>query len=837
MGPNAINLKPIANELGLDAAGVEQTVQLLDAGNTVPFITRYRRDATGGFDEQQIEAVRDRVHRARQLEERRETILRSLKAQRKLSDDLQEQISRASSVAQLEDLYLPFKPKRQSLAEKAKSQGLAPLADEIFRAADSCADLDKRAADFIDKEQEVPDAATALVGAGHILAERFAESSTLRKRARKVMQDSGQLVSKAVDGLAEKRKATFKDFLDYREKLSRAPTHRILAINRGEREKALKVSVECDAAAIEQAAIELLVPAEHAHRDFLVGCVRDAARRLLVPSLQREARRALTEKAEEHSLTVFARNLRRLLLQPPIRGKRVLALDPGYKNGCKLAALDEFGGLVAHDLIHLVGGEDKQADGRKRLAEMIREHSVELIAIGNGRACRPSEQLVAELLADELKEHDAHYVVVNEAGASVYSTSTIGREELPELDASHRSAVSIARRLQDPLSELVKIDPASLGVGLYQHDSRNKPMRDTLNQVVESCVSFVGVDLNNASPTLLSHVAGLNPLTARRVYEHRVEKGPFKSRQQLLEVKGVGESAFVQSAGFLKVEDGENPLDATWVHPESYDAAAKLLELVGVDAAELRTPAGGAKFQDALAERNRDELAESLGVGRLSLDQLVDSLSRPGRDLRDDRPPPVFRRDVVKIDDLEIGSELAGVVLNVVDFGAFVDIGLSESGLVHVSQLSSGYVRDPHTVVAVGDRVRVWVTSIDAQRRRVALTMIKPGTPQAEGGRKEKSGESGGGRRQRPKRKSGEAASRSGDGRSGDGKPSGRKPRGKSGRGDRRVERAPAGPRVFEQRAKKESKALTKDMEEGKEAMRSFGDLLQFHKKKSSDDK
>lgn len=826
MDQNAINLKAIANELGLDPGGVAQTVQLLDAGNTVPFITRYRRDATGGFDEQQIEAVRDRVHRARQLEERRESILRSLKGQRKLTDELQELIAKASSVAQLEDLYLPFKPKRQSLAEKAKAQGLAPLADEIFRAAESCADLDARAAEFIDAEQEVPDAATALVGAGHILAERFAESTTLRKRARRVVGDSGFLVSKQADGLSEKRKAAFKDFLDYREKLSRAPTHRVLAINRGEREKALKVSVECDAPAIEQAAIELLVPDEHAHREFLLGCARDAVRRLLIPSLQREARRSLTEKAEEHSLTVFARNLRRLLLQPPIRGKRVLALDPGYKNGCKLAALDEFGGVLAHDLIHLVGDDAKQADGRRRLAEMIREHNVELIAIGNGRACRPSEQLVADLLADELKDHDAHYVVVNEAGASVYSTSTIGREELPELDASHRSAVSIARRLQDPLSELVKIDPASLGVGLYQHDSRSKPMRDTLNQVVESCVSFVGVDLNNASPTLLSHVAGLNPLTARRVYDHRVEHGPFKSRQSLLEVKGVGESAFVQSAGFLKVEDGENPLDSTWVHPESYDAAAKLLELVGVDAAELRTPAGGVKFQEALEQRNRDELAASVGVGRLSLDQLVDSLARPGRDLRDDRPPPVFRRDVVKLDDLEIGAELAGVVLNVVDFGAFVDIGLSESGLVHVSQLSSGYVRDPHTVVAVGDRVRVWVTSIDVQRRRVALTMIKPGTPRQEGPRKKERApkeKEGGDRRPRAKRARAEQGGKQND-------------RAKPRRGGRREERQPQGPRVFEQRAKKETRSLSKEMEEGKEAMRSFGDLLQFHRKKSSDD-
>lgn len=825
MDTNAINLKAIAHDLGLKADGVAETVRLLDDGNTVPFITRYRRDVTGGLDEQQIEAIRDRVHRARQLEDRRRTILRSLEAQRKLTDDLRAQIEKASSGCQLEDLYLPYKPKRQSLAEKARVQGLEPLANEILREDPACADLDSRAAEYTNEDHHVPDAATALIGAGHVLAERFSESAELRKRARRVMRSTGRLVSKKVEGLPDKRAAAFKDFLDYSQKLSQAPTHRVLAINRGEREKALNVSVEIDAAEIDAAAIELHVPEDHAHKEFLTGCVRDGVNRLLIPSLQREARRDLTEKAEDHALVVFARNLRRLLLQPPMHGKRVLALDPGYKNGCKLAALDEFGGLLTHDLIHLVGGEEKQAADRKRLADLIREQRAELIAIGNGRACRPSEQLVAELLSDELKDYDAHYVVVNEAGASVYSTSSIGREELPELEASHRSAVSIGRRLQDPLSELVKIDPASLGVGLYQHDSRSKPMRDTLHQVVESCVSFVGVDVNNASPTLLSHVAGLNSLTARRVYEHRVASGPFKNREQLREVKGVGDAAFVQSAGFLKIADGDNPLDATWVHPESYDAATKVLETVGVDPAELRTPAASGKFVEAIGQHNRDELAAKLEVGRMTLDQLIDALARPGRDLRDDRPPPVFRRDVVKLDDLTVGMELAGVVLNVVDFGAFVDIGLSDSGLVHVSQLSSGYVRDPHSVVAVGDRVRVWVTSIDAQRRRVALTMIKPGTE-----RKQESPSQS--RPKRPPRREKKAEAADGS------KPKQRRPkrqeRGRQERG-RQEQRRPTGPRVYEKQAKKRTDTLTTDMEEGKEAMRTFGDLMQFHKKKSED--
>ncbi|MCA9646339.1 MAG: RNA-binding transcriptional accessory protein, partial [Myxococcales bacterium] len=419
MEEQAINLKPIARELGIDLDRVSKTVELLDAGNTVPFITRYRREVTGGLDEQQIEAVRAQVQRRRQLDERRGAILRSLEGQNKLTDELRSQLQSAKSVQQLEDLYLPYKPKRQSLAEKAREQGLAPLAEEILSESKSCENLDERAADFINEDKGVKDAATALVGAGHILAERFSESPELRSAARKIVRDTGCLVSKRVEGLSEKRAAVFKDFLDYREKLSRMPTHRTLAINRGEREKALNVSVECDADAVHAAAIELFVPPAHQHQDLLTGCVRDSVQRLLLPSLYREARRKLSDKAEDHSLSVFARNLRRLLLQPPLPGKRVLALDPGYKNGCKLAALDEHGRLLAHDLIHLVGNEEKQAEGRKRLAELITEHSIALIAIGNGRACRPSEQLVAELLSDELKERDAHYVVVNEAGASV----------------------------------------------------------------------------------------------------------------------------------------------------------------------------------------------------------------------------------------------------------------------------------------------------------------------------------------------------------------------------------------------------------------------------------
>ncbi len=437
-------------------------------------------------------------------------------------------------------------------------------------------------------------------GAGHILAEEFSENPDVRQKVRKLYRKSGRLVSAKVED-DNKRNAQFADYLDYREPLGRTPPHRVLAINRGERAKILRVKIDADVPAIEQLAIELLVPADHPHQEFLTGCVRDALARLLLPSLEREARRELTEKAESHAVEVFARNLRNLLLQPPLPGRRVLAVDPGYKNGCKLAALDEFGALLAHDVIFLVGSDEQKAASRAKLAEFVRTHDSKVIALGNGSACRQIEQLVAELIAGELADLDVHYVVVNEAGASVYSTSEIGREEFPTCEAIERSAISIGRRLQDPLSELVKIDPASIGVGLYQHDARAKHLRDTLDDVVQSCVSFVGVELNRASAPLLRYVAGMNQLTARRVYEHRHQHGPFQFRKQLLEVSGLGEATFVQAAGFLKIEGGQEPLDATWIHPENYAAAERLLAKLGVALSALAESATAGRIRELVS--------------------------------------------------------------------------------------------------------------------------------------------------------------------------------------------------------------------------------------------
>ena len=584
----------------------------------------------------------------------------------------------------------------------------------------------------------------------------------------------------------------------------------MLAINRAERAKVLRVKIECDVAAMTAALEETLVPPGHPHADYLCGTARDALARLILPALEREGRRELTERAETHAVSVFARNLRNLLLQPPVRNRRVLAVDPGFKSGCKLAALDQFGNLLGHDVIMLVGNKPERKDEAKQKAlAMIRQHELSVIAIGNGTACRETEDFFAELLAADLKDQGVAYVIVNEAGASVYSTSQLGREELPDYDATLRGAVSIGRRLLDPLSELVKIEAANIGVGLYQHDVKAKHLEASLDEVVESCVNYVGVDVNTASPALLRYVSGLNQLTARRVYEYRREHGPFRSREQLREVAGFGEATFVQAAGFLKIAGGDNPLDATWIHPESYAVAAKVLEQFSGKPADLADKEAAAALAERMSAIKVEDLAQKLAtnganivaeppapsaaapatadseppivratqppdsceaaseapataaaghprsrsavngdtaasadsasmpdraapcgssVGTLTLQDILAQLARPGRDPREDLPPPVFKQGILKLEDLSPGMELTGTVLNVVDFGCFVDIGMHDSGLVHVSRMADRFIRDPHEVVAVGETVHVWVMEVDKERRRVSLTMVRPGS-------------------------------------------------------------------------------------------------------------
>jgi uncharacterized protein len=729
----SIDLGSVAHALTLPLERVEHVVRLLDAGNTVPFITRYRKDQTGGLDEEQIRQIETRVGRLRLLAERKQTILRSIEGQGKLSPELAVAIEGANSTKRLEDLYLPFKPKKQSLATLARERKLEPLAKEILSGTLAAADLDIRAKDFVDPDHQVATAADALLGVGHILAEDFSEQADLRERLRRVLKRSGKLVSAKTE-IAEQQGKEFRDYFEYEEQITKIPPHRILAINRGEKAKMLRVRIDADMDELHRTADEALVPPEHPHAEFLRGCARDALARLVLPSLEREIRRELTENAETHAVGVFAKNLRNLLLQPPVRGRRVLAVDPGFKSGCKLAVLDEFGGLVDHAVVHLIGKAEKKAEARAKMVELIKAHNVSAAALGNGTACRETEQVLAELVAEELKDDGVAYVIVNEAGASVYSTSPIGREEFPNYDATLRGAISIGRRMQDPLSELVKIDPANIGVGLYQHDVKAKHLRTSLDAVVESCVNYVGVDLNSASPALLRYVSGLNQLTARRVYDHRSANGPFKSREQLKEISGFGEATFVQAAGFLRISDGENPLDGTWIHPESYEVARRVLDKLGCSPAELTKKEAIAELAQKAAALNLDELAAELNVGPLLLKDIVVQLTRPGRDPREDLPSPIFKRGILKLEDLTPGMELFGAVLNVVDFGAFVDIGLHDSGLVHVSQMANRYIRDPHEVVAVGDIIKVWVLEIDKSRRRVSLTMIAPGTRRGDGG-------------------------------------------------------------------------------------------------------
>jgi len=1071
--PVAIDLAAVAKSLGLPLPRVEAVVKLLDEGNTIPFITRYRKDQTGGLDEEPIRAIADRVTKDRQLAERKQTILRSIESQGKLTPELAKGIEAAQTTRQLEDLYLPYKPKKQTLATTARNRGLEPLALEILNGDPLALNLDVRLLDFVNPDKQVPTPADALLGAGHILAELFSERADFRGRIRTILEKSGKITSSAVEpevkpekeksaaeraAAFEKQQAerqareaeraeqrrlfgegvvdsatneltaeapageiaaepaiapasenapeakaaeivtqaieeppagapgeagtegevgatseaaeaaaapaaeapaateapatsageaaseatssseaatpsdvaasgegavaavpaegaapaaassqsqapknkkkkkdkkpkrpitkaeakaaemqrAFRDYFHFTESVKNLPPHRVLAINRGEKAKVLRVKLDCDLPAAETVVDELLVPPNHPHADFLRGCGRDALTRLVLPSLERELRREMTDAAEAHAVEVFAKNLRNLLLQPPVRERRLLALDPGFKSGCKWVALDEFGNLLEHGVVFVVGNAERRAGSKAKLLEVVKQHNLNTIVIGNGTACRETETFVADLLTGELAGSGVSYVIVSEAGASVYSASPLGREEFPEVDATVRGAVSIGRRLQDPLSELVKIEANSLGVGLYQHDVKAKHLRDSLDGVVESCVNFVGVDLNTASPSLLRYVSGLNQLTAQRIYDHRKTNGPFKTREQLKQVSGVGDAAFVQAAGFLRITAGDNPLDVTWIHPESYETAERVLEALGSKPTDLADKEQVAKITEKSRGIDKIRMSLQMRVGTLTLHDIITQLTRPGRDPREGLPPPIFKQGILKIDDLASGMELRGTVLNVVDFGAFVDIGLKDSGLVHISHLADKYVKDPHEVVSVGDIVKVWVLQVDKQRRRVSLTMIPPGAkregadrPEGAEGRapRERGGQGRGqgGREGQPRGGQGQGGqARAGSGQGGAGQGSGRfggqgqggsgqggqgrggRPDGRPGGGGRpggRDDRRPRRDResddsvaAYEAEQKKKATSgppapppkLNKAKREGKAYLQSFGELKQF---------
>lgn len=741
-------IKVIAAELKFRPHQVENTIRLLDEGNTIPFIARYRKEATGELNEEELRAIEERLKYLRNLEARKEEVLRSIEEQGKLTPELTAAIAAATKIQEVEDLYRPYKPKKRTRAMIARERGLEPLADLIWDQKTETGSAQELAAAYINPELGVADSAAALAGACDIIAERVADQPEYRKLLREFFWEQALITSEAKKatetGVSGGAKAAtpakapdadpdeFRMYAEYREPLKKIPPHRILALNRGEKLEALKVGLEVDdAEALRRLMDRIITNRRSVFTEELTAAVTDGYKRLLFPSLERELRAAVTETAEEHAIKVFGLNLRNLLLEAPVQGHRVMGIDPGFRTGSKVAVVDETGKLLDTATIYPHPPVNQRMEALEILTGLIRKHRVDLISIGNGTASRETEILVAELIHG-LGASQVAYCIVSEAGASVYSASKLAREEFPDLDVSMRGAVSIARRIQDPLAELVKIDPKSIGVGLYQHDVDQKKLAETLDGVVESCVNYVGVDLNTASPSLLQYVAGLQPAVAKNIVAYREENGRFRNRNQLKEVKRLGEQAFVQAAGFLKISDGDDPLDATSVHPESYPAARQFLQELGFSTADLLDKERLTWLRTKIPLVNIEKTASKLGIGIPTLKDIIAALIKPGRDPREDLPKPIFRNDVLTMEDLKPGMILTGTVRNVVDFGAFVDIGVKQDGLVHISQMSDRYVKDPTEVVAVGDVVEVRVLEVDQTRKRIALSMKKDPAPKTE---------------------------------------------------------------------------------------------------------
>lgn len=701
---------------------VSAALQLMDEGNTIPFIARYRKEMTGTLDEVQLQEIRDQYHHVTSLRERQETVVNKIKEQGKLIPALEKQIRAATDLQTVEDLYLPYKQKRQTKAQKAKAAGLAPLANWLLTYPDG--DLTTKAAEFVNDDVESPEA--ALAGAHEILAEAISEMVTVRAWLRNFTHNHGQLVtSLKKDGEEKDELKTYKQYYDFTGAVKDLNSYQVLAINRGEKEDVLSVKLAVD----EEAVLNYLkfrlirTKKENQATNFIEEAAADAYKRFLGPAIERELRRQLTDDADQQAIKVFGENLYHLLMQAPIKGKVVLGFDPAYRTGCKLAVLDENGKFLTKAVIypHKPAPEKQRAAAEGEFIDLLEKYHVEMIAIGNGTASRESEQFVAAAL--KKIDRPVYYVIVNEAGASVYSASQEARDEFPDLHVEQRSAISIGRRLQDPLAELVKIDPQSIGVGQYQHDLPKKELSGELDAIVERAVNRVGVNLNTASYQLLSQISGLNKTIAKNIVKYRDDNGRYTNRQQLKDVPRLGPKAFQQSVGFLRIVNGENPLDNTDVHPESYPIAAAMMEKADVAVADLGTPAATKRIRQL-------DPAEftTAKAGKATVNDIVASLQKPGRDLRDSMPAPLLRHDVMTIEDLKPGMQLQGTVRNVVDFGAFVDIGVKHDGLVHISKMTKKFTRDPRSVVSVGDIVDVWIDSVDLKRQRIQLTMLKPAT-------------------------------------------------------------------------------------------------------------
>jgi protein Tex len=812
-----LDLSRIAQDLQLRKVQVEAAVQLLDEGNTPPFIARYRKERAGGLDEDRLRIIRDRVADLRHLNDRKQTILKTIDAQGKLTDDLRRAILTAETSKRVEDLYLPFKPKKRTPAADAREKGLGELAQAIWAGDAAVANLTEVLAGMVNPEKGLHSPGDVLAGAKLILTETIAEMAEVRAPVRFALWETGRITSRKAEPrpeppkpepkppeaapapppaeqappnpsaeptttsaegqptpetpaapapagetpavaatptppppaptpppppprpkkehkFDEKKGEEYRDYFDFTEGLRAIPPHRILAVNRGEREHVLQVKLDWDVNRVRAAARSHLPLADHPHRDLLDPLVDEALTNFVLPSLEREIRKELTEEALGHAIEIFARNFRSLLLTPPLRHKRVLAVDPGTRAGTKVVALDERGSPLEDLTAHPLPPQNKVAEAKAAFVGLIRKHGLQVIAIGNGSMCREMEQIISDLITESETPADGQpavpelaYVIANEAGAADYSDSPVAREEFPNADRMTRGAIAIGRRLQDPLAELVKIDPQHVGVGLYQHDVKPKHLKESIDEVIESCVNEVGADVNHAGASLLRYVSGLNPAMAQEIVQYRGANGPFRTRAQLLQVPNLGDARYTQAAAFLKVRDGDDPLDASWVHPESYGLARQLLAEAGFIDADLRDPEKLARIKAKLAEVNPADAAARMGSTEGTVRDVIAALSDPFHDPRDSRTPPVLKRRMLRLEDLTPGMELKGTVVNVVPFGAFVDIGLKDTGLVHISRMANKFIKNPYEVVGVGDVVPVWVVEVDKDRKRASLTMVPPG--------------------------------------------------------------------------------------------------------------
>lgn len=714
----------LTEEFGVKKVQIEQAVKLIDEGNTVPFIARYRKDVTGGLNDEQLRSIDERLRYLRGLEERKQEVLRSIEEQGKLTDELKAEIEKAEILQRVEDLYKPFKQKKTTRAGKAKAKGLEPLALIIYMQQTRSGDVLKAAEPFVDPEKEVETAEDAIQGACDIIAEMIADNADLISEVRDRYYKHGLIETAAVDS---EEKTVYDMYYGKHEAICKIPNHRVLAVNRGEKEGKLKVKVSIDTDSILRLLEKDVIRHDSIFKPLLIETIEDAYKRLIAPSVEREMRNLLTERAETEAIKVFAGNTEKLLMVPPVRGKRIISIDPGFRTGCKLAVIDETGKLLAYTTIYPTEPKCDVAGTERMLKKIIDKYNIDVIVIGNGTASRETEEVVANFL--KKNSYQIQYTIVNEGGASVYSASKLASEEYPDLDVTTRGAMSLGRRLQDPLAELVKIDPKHIGVGQYQHDMNQKNLSEALGAVVEDCVNRVGVDLNTASPSLLSYVAGISGSVAKNIVAYREENGKFTDRKQLLKVAKLGPKAYEQCAGFLRISDGKEVLDSTSVHPESYEVSRILMKKIGISESDIK---GGVqviddKIKSAYPAKSQKEsvrkMAEDIGIGEFTIKDIIAELRKPGRDPREDAPPVVFRNDVRSFEDLKEGMEMSGTVRNVVDFGVFVDIGVKNDGLVHVSQLSNKFVKHPMDVVSVGDTVKVRIIGIDKERGKVSLTM------------------------------------------------------------------------------------------------------------------